>query len=89
MRRWLVISVALLASCVDHDASELQHWKQLTCACQSVACAEAMMKFLPPGKSNHRTQAIAHDILECVSKLYAAERPSTNPDDSTARTSGP
>ena len=39
------------------------------------------MKLLPPAKANHRTQAIAREMLECVAKLYAAERPSTNPDD--------
>ena len=31
-------------------------------------------------ESDHRTQKIAREMLECLAKLYVAERPTTDPD---------
>ena len=87
MRLSLVISVALLASCGDHEIAELQLSKQLICACQTAACTDVMLKTLPQieTKASHRTQVIAREILDCVAKVYRAERPSTDPDRGSAQ----
>jgi hypothetical protein len=90
--RLLVICVALFA-CGDHEAAQLERSKRQVCACKTSACAVTAMKLLPQHDvvAGHRAQGIARDMLECVAKLYAAERPSTDPDagSATASTSGP
>jgi hypothetical protein len=83
--RLLVIWVALFA-CGDHEAAQLEHIKREVCACKTVACAATAMKALPQTDvvAGHRAQGIARDMLECVAKLNAAERPSTDPDSGSA-----
>lgn len=74
-----------LAACTDREAAQLEDVKAKVCACKTSACAEAAMGNVPKEHvtSNHRTQAVAQQMLDCLSKLYDKEKPSTNPDDVT------
>lgn len=67
----------LLAACADRDVAKLAAVKQQVCACKDVACAEAAMKSVPRGdvKPTYREQGIARDMLDCLAKLYDAEKP--------------
>lgn len=76
--RWVVFLLwVLLAACGDRDVAKLAAVKQQVCACKDVACAEAAMKSVPQGdvKPTHREQGIARDMLDCLAKLYDAEKP--------------
>jgi len=77
-----VIFVALLAGCADLETQQLERVKKLVCACKDVKCADTAMKDLPPAdpKANHHAQGVARDMLDCLAKLYEAERPVTDPD---------
>lgn len=79
--RWLAVLV-MLAGCTDHGAERLTRIKSEVCACKTVSCAEDAMKGVPREaiESTHRTQTIARDMLDCLAKLTAAERPVTDPD---------
>jgi hypothetical protein len=81
-----VIFVALLGSCADPEAAQLERVKKAVCACKDAKCAEAAMKDLPPAseKANHHAQGLARDMLDCVAKLYENERPQTDPDAGSA-----
>lgn len=86
MRSWLAILVTLTA-CHDHELERLTAIKAEVCACKTASCAELAMKRLPEGTSEatyrtkaHRMQTIARDMIECLAKLQAAERPTTDPD---------
>jgi hypothetical protein len=72
----------MLAACTDHRIERLTRIKSEVCACKTVSCAEQAMKGVPQdtGKSTHRTQVIARDMMDCLAKLAAAERPTTDPD---------
>jgi len=83
MRWLLVISVALgTAACGDREAMRLEKVKEAVCACKTSSCAELALKDVPKdeAKASPRSQAIARAMLECMAKLYEAERPSTDPD---------
>jgi hypothetical protein len=81
VRSWLAILVTL-AACRDKQFERLAAIKTDVCACKTVSCAEQAMKRVPddPITSTHRTQVIARDMLDCLAKLHAAERPTTDPD---------
>jgi len=86
MIRALVL-LGLLAACHDRETEALTRVKQRVCACTTVACAEDALKAIPQGAvppgdvtSSHRAQGVARDMLDCLAKLYAAQRPSTDPD---------
>ena len=81
MRSWLAILVTLIA-CRDPAIERLAAIKVAVCACRTASCAAQEMKLVPKDaiKSTHRTQAIARDMLDCLAKLQAAERPVTDPD---------
>lgn len=81
MRSWLAILVTF-AACRDPQIERLATIKAEICACKTASCAERAMKLVPQGtiKSTHRTQTIARDMLDCLAKLQAAERPTTDPD---------
>jgi hypothetical protein len=72
----------MLAACTDHRIERLTSIKSEVCACKTVSCAEQAMKGVPQdtGKSTHRTQVIARDMMDCLAKLAAVERPATDPD---------
>jgi len=82
VRSWLAILV-MLAACDDHGVARLTSIKSEVCACKTASCAEQAMNGVPKEtiKSTHRTQAIARDMLDCLAKLQAAERPTTDPDE--------
>ena len=83
MSPWCVICVALLfGGCGDREAATLDQVKQVVCACKTAACGEAALKGVPQSeiKSTHRAQVVARQMLDCLAKLYAADRPSTDPD---------
>lgn len=77
-----VILLALLAGCRDKGISELEGLRDQLCKCEDAACGQAIMaKVASVDVANsHRSQTIARDMLECLAKLNAAERPETGPD---------
>lgn len=91
MSRAFVIAAALaaaagalggLAGCRDQQLEELREIRKEVCACKTPACAEAVMKRVPQDeiKSEYRAQRIANEMMECLAKLYIADKPSTDPD---------
>jgi hypothetical protein len=72
----LAILVTLVA-CNDHGAKSLATIRDKVCACKTASCAEQEMKLVPQDtiQSTHRTQGIARDMLDCLAKLQADERP--------------
>jgi hypothetical protein len=83
MSRWLVIAVALVAGCRDPGITELEDIRDEICRCKSAKCGEDAMKRVPTREApnNHRSQAIAREMMDCLAKLYEAERPETGPDE--------
>jgi hypothetical protein len=86
VRSWLAILVTL-AACHDQELERLTAAKAEVCSCKTASCAEAAIKRLPPGTSEstdrmqaHRRQVLAREMIECLAKLQAAERPTTDPD---------
>jgi len=81
MHRLLVILVAL-GACGDRDAARLEKVKAAVCSCKTSSCAELAMKDVPKDdiKATHRSQVLAREMMDCLAKLYEAERPSTDPD---------
>ena len=72
-----------LVACTDRETRQLEAVKAKVCACPTSACAEAAMAGVPKEHvtSTHRTQQTAQQMLDCISKLYDKEKPSTNPDE--------
>ncbi|HEY1550550.1 MAG TPA: hypothetical protein VGG28_22130 [Kofleriaceae bacterium] len=83
-----LILALVLAGCGERQVDALTKVKQRVCACKTVACAETAMKDVPQQdvKSTHRSQGLARDMLDCLAKLYDAQRPSTDPDDAPPQT---
>jgi hypothetical protein len=81
VRSWLAILVTLVA-CNESDTERMNAIRDQTCACKTASCAEqAMSQVQSRGiKSTPRVQALARDMMECVARLNAAERPTTDPD---------
>lgn len=86
MPRWIVISLALAAGCRDPGVAELEGIRDEVCKCSDAKCAEVAMKRVPQTdvQNNHRSQTIAREMMECLAKLYEAERPATGPDTGSA-----
>ncbi len=84
MVRSLVIAVALLG-CGDNQLEELETIRDEVCACKTPACGEAALKKVRQDKikSSRKMQHVANAMLDCMSKLSDAERPSTDPDAET------
>ncbi len=87
MRRVIVLALALAlgvaaSGCRDRELAGLRNLRDEVCACKTATCGADAMKKLPQDKvkSNHRSQQIARDMLDCLAKLYEAERPTTDPD---------
>jgi hypothetical protein len=78
----LLAILVTLAACNDHGAASLAKIKAQVCSCKTATCAEQAMKLVPQDtiESTHRTQGIARDMLDCLAKLQADERPITDPD---------
>lgn len=83
MWRLFVISLALVA-CRDDREARLAKVKDTVCACKTAACGEAALKDVPQKDivSNHRTQLIARDMLDCLAKLYHDQQGAGSDDDS-------
>jgi hypothetical protein len=83
--RWLLVICIALGACGDREAARLEQIKDAVCACKTSSCAELALKDVPKDdvKASRRSQVIARQMLECMSKLYEAERPSTDPDATT------
>lgn len=83
MPRRLVFALALLAGCRDPGIIELEGVRDAICACKTAACGEEAMKHVPTRDvpNNHRSQTIAREMMDCLAKLYEAERPATGPDE--------
>jgi len=80
MCRAVVICVALCGGCGDPEVEQLRHVKDTVCACKTASCAEDALGHVPQReiKAGHKAQRIARDMLDCLAKLYAAERPDTD-----------
>ncbi len=87
-----VVALALLvAGCADRDEAQLATIRSTVCACKTSACAELAMKEVPHDNVHptRRTQAIARDMMGCLSKLYEAERPADPQEDPDTEPSDP
>lgn len=82
MHRWLVIAISLVGGCRDPGVSRLEAIRDEICACETAACGEAAMQKIGELRieSGPRTQRIARAMMDCLSKLYTADRPETGPD---------
>jgi hypothetical protein len=80
--RWLLVISVSLAGCRDREAVRLEKVKAAVCACKTSSCAELAMKDIPKDdiKASHKSQDVARQMLDCLSRLYEAERPVTDPD---------
>lgn len=72
----------MLVGCTDHGAGKLTELKDEVCACKTADCADKIMARIPQTKidSNSRTQKLAREMLDCVARLQAVDRPETDPD---------
>ena len=72
-----------LAACADSQERKLAAVRDEVCACKTAGCAEKAMKEVPQKEieSNHKTQKLAREMLDCLAKLYDAQKPSTDADD--------
>ncbi len=63
-----------LAACGDKQLAALEAVRAEVCACKQPACAEAAMAKLPKTdiRSDHRTQALATAMLDCLAKIDQA-----------------
>lgn len=88
MLRGLVIAIAL-CGCRDRGLEELKELRRELCACDTIACGEAVLERLPQQQAatDHRARAIAGEMLDCMAELYAADRPSSDPDEPREATS--
>jgi hypothetical protein len=80
--RLVFVICAALGGCGDPEVGRLTEVKGAVCACKTAACAETALKQLPQReiKSTHKAQLIAREMLDCLAKLYEAERPNEDPD---------
>jgi hypothetical protein len=87
--RCLVIAIAL-AGCGDPQIVKLEEARAEVCACKTAACGDAAMKKVPQERvtSNHRTQQLARDMLDCLHKLHMKDGPGPDPDAEVEPASG-
>lgn len=89
MLRVLAIAIAL-CGCRDEGLDRLDDIRHEVCACETIACGEDAMKKVPQQgvTTDHRAQAIAREMMECMAKLYRQDRPMTDPDAAPAGDAG-
>lgn len=82
MRVVCLLVFVLALSCADHESEQLALIKRDVCECKTSKCAETALAGVPKDdvKASHRARGIAREMLDCLAKLYAAERPMTDPD---------
>ena len=80
MFRLAAVICISLAACGDSQEAKLAKIRDQVCKCESPGCAEVAMKQVPKAaiESNHRTQKLAREMLDCLAKLYA--KPKADPD---------
>src|SRR3954470_16578649 len=73
VRSCLLVLVAL-AACTDQDAVRLAKIKEAVCACETTACTDLELAAIPQDaiKSNHRTQKIAREMMDCIADVQGA-----------------
>lgn len=81
VRSWFAILVTL-AACHDRELERLTAIRTTVCACKTVRCGEQAVAQVAeqPIQSTPRTQALAREMMDCLAKLQAADRPTTDPD---------
>ncbi len=74
MRRAALATLVLAGACGDPALERLAQIRREVCACTTVACAEAALAKLPSRNvtSDHRTQAHARSMMNCLAKLAEA-----------------
>jgi len=83
MVRACVVAIVLAATgCRDDEVARLEEVREEVCACKTILCANQAMKKLPArdAEPSYRAQNIAKRMMECVARLHAAGRPTTDPD---------
>lgn len=87
MRRALLLVFALAPGCRDAELGRLTALRDTVCACKTASCGEqavAKIGAAQPGggdaTASHLRQDRAREMMDCLAKLYLAERPSTDPD---------
>lgn len=82
VKRSIVISVALLGACTDHEADKLAKVRDEVCQCKTTSCAENAMKLVPEDtkQPSHKAQAIARELLDCLAEVYERDLPTSDPD---------
>ena len=84
---WFVVTVtltlALASGCRDPELSQLEKIKDEVCACKTTSCGEIALKRVPQNQAapNHRSQKIAKELIDCLSKLHAAEAAPPDPEE--------
>lgn len=70
---------AAAAGCGDPQLARLSEIREDVCACKTAACGEEAMKRVPELaiESDHRSQKLAREMIDCMAKLYLASRPGT------------
>lgn len=92
MLRLYVICVALAAgACRDNEAKQMAKVRDRVCACRDRGCAEAALQGVPKGKirSTPRSQRIAREMLDCLSRIYEQGRPTLDVDAVAPEANGP
>jgi hypothetical protein len=71
-----------LAACGDSQEAKLANIRDQVCKCDTAGCAEVAMKQVPKEavESNHRTQKLAREMIDCLAKLYAKPKVDTDGD---------
>lgn len=88
--RWVVGVLGALAlaaaGCRDPQLKLLESARDEICACKTVACGTAALARIPQkdARSNVKSQEVARAMLDCLAKLYASDRPVTDPDEPLA-----
>jgi len=85
MVRVCVIALVLFATaCKDDEVAQLEAIRDEVCACKTILCANTAMKKIdskkPDVEPSYRAQHVAKLMMECLARLHAAGRPTTDPD---------
>jgi hypothetical protein len=80
--RWLLVLAIAVVACDDHGAKRLQAVRDTVCACTTARYADEALASVAQWKieSNPRTQQIARDMMDCLKKIYANDRPQPGDD---------
>jgi len=101
MRSWLARAALVigLVACGDRSVEQMTAIKAKVCACKTVSCAEQEIKAVAEARSKdkdpnkdkdptHRVQVLARDMVDCLARLQAAERPTEGDGEASESTDG-